>query len=356
MQPRPHGFLAPLIAEPWFGWHAAWMGYVVFGAGAIGAVVGGRLFQAGLEVTLIARGAHLQALQANGLRLESPAETEAVGVVAVGHPSEIDWGAGQVVLMAVKSQHSLAALNELAVVCPLETPIVCLQNGVANELAALRMFPNVYGVSVACPTSHLQPGVVQAWSTPVTGLLDVGRYPTGIDQVSEAVAADFRAATFSSYPVQDIRRWKNRKLLTNLGNAVEAVCGPHERQGPLGDMLLAEGEAVLSAAGLQVATAEEDQDRRGDLLQLGKIAGQTRPGGSSWQSLRRATGDIETDYLNGEIVLLGRMHDVATPANGLLQRLARELAFARDAPGATPAAAILARLEEARKAADATFV
>jgi 2-dehydropantoate 2-reductase len=160
------------------------MGYVVFGAGAIGAVVGGRLFQAGFEVTLIARGVHLQAIRTNGLRLESPAGTETVGVVAVGHPREIDWGTGQVVLMAVKSQQSLAALNELAVVAPPETPIVCLQNGVANEPAALRVFPNVYGVSVACPTSHLQPGVVQAWSTPVTGLLDVGRYPTGIDQVS----------------------------------------------------------------------------------------------------------------------------------------------------------------------------
>jgi len=246
-------------------------------------------------------------------------------------------------------------LNELAVVAPPETPIVCLQNGVANEPAALRVFPNVYGVSVACPTSHLQPGVAQAWSTPVTGLLDVGRYPTGIDHVSEAVAADFRAATFSSYPVQDIRLWKNRKLLTNLGNAIEAVCGPHERQGPLGDLLLAEGEAVLSAAGFEAATAEEDRDRRADLLQLGTIAGQTRPGGSSWQSLRRATGDIETDYLNGEIVLLGRIHGVATPANELLQRLARDLAVTRDAPGATPAAAILERLAEAREAADATF-
>ena len=45
------------------------MGYVVLGAGAIGAVVGGRLFQAGCDVTLIARGAHLEALQARGLRL-----------------------------------------------------------------------------------------------------------------------------------------------------------------------------------------------------------------------------------------------------------------------------------------------
>ena len=121
-------------------------------------------------------------------------------------------------------------------------------------------------------------------------------------------------------------------------------------------MVLAEGEAVLSAAGLEAAAEEEDRDRRADLLQLGKIARQTRPGESSWQSLRRATGDIETDYLNGEIVLLGGIHGVATPANELLQRLARELSVTRDAPGATPAAAILERLEEARKAADATFV
>lgn len=332
------------------------MGYVVFGAGAIGAVVGGRLLQAGLDVTLIARGAHLQVLRANGLRLESPAGTATVRIAAVGHPGDVDWGAGQVVLMAVKSQQSLAALSELALVAPPATPIVCLQNGVANEPAALRLFSNVYGVSVACPTSHLQPGVVQAWSTPVSGLLDIGRYPTGIDQVSEAVAADFRAATFSSNPVQDIRRWKNRKLLTNLGNAIEAVCGPQHRQGPLGDMLLAEGEAVLSAAGLEAATADEDRDRRADLLQLGKISGQSRPGGSSWQSLRRGTGDIETDYLNGEIVLLGRIHGVATPANELLQRLARELAVTRHAPGATPPAAILERLEKAcMNVAGATF-
>ena len=121
-------------------------------------------------------------------------------------------------------------------------------------------------------------------------------------------------------------------------------------------MLLAEGEGVLSAAGLEAATAEEDRGRRADLLQLRTISGQTRPGGSSWQSLRRAIGDIETDYLNGEIVLLGRIHGVATPASALLQRLARELAVTRDAPGATPAAAILERLEEARKAANATFV
>jgi len=217
--------------------------------------------------------------------------------------------------MAVKSQHAMAALLELVEVAPPETPIVCLQNGVSNEPAALRVFPNVQGAAFACPASYLGLGVVQAWSTPVTGLLDIGRYFAGIDQVSEAVAADFRAATFGSGPVDDIRRWKYRKLLTNLGNVIEAVCGPHERHGPLGGHAPRRGRAVLAAAGLEAATAEEDQTRRADLLRLGEIAGRTRPGGSSWQSVRRGAGDIETDCLNGEIVLLGRMHGVSAPAN-----------------------------------------
>jgi 2-dehydropantoate 2-reductase len=331
------------------------MRYVVFGAGAIGAVVGGRLSQAGYDVTLIARGAHLEALRARGLRLESPAGTDTVRVAAVGHPREIDWRTKPVVLIAVKSHQMPAALVELAAVAPPETPIVCLQNGIANEPAALRLFLNVYAVSVACPTSHFVPGVVQAWSAPVTGLLDIGCYPTGIDQLCEDVAADFRAATFSSHTVEAILRWKNRKLLTNLGNAIEAVCGPLDRLGALGDLLAAEGEAVLSAAGLQAATAEEDRDRRADLLQPGEIAGQSRPGGSSWQSLRRGTGDIETDYLNGEIVLLGRLYGIPTPANELLQRLARELAASHDGPGTVPAAAILDQLEAAARPARPAF-
>jgi len=329
------------------------MRYVVLGAGSVGAVVGGRLSQAGQDVTLIARGAHLATIQARGLRLETPDETADIRLAAVGHPRDIDWGADPtVVLIAVKSQHMLAALAALVIAAPPQIPVVCLQNGIANEPAALRIFPSVYGVAVACPTSHLAPGVVQAWSTPVTGLLDIGRYPGGVDQVSEDIAADLRSATFSSSAVDAIFRWKNRKLLTNLGNAIEAVCGPHERQGQLADILLAEGEAVLAAAGMATATAQEDRDRRGDLLRLGKIAGQTRPGGSSWQSLRRGTGDIETDFLNGEIVLLGRLHGISTPANALLQKLARELALARDGPGVVPAATVLTILGKTRPRGD----
>ncbi len=91
-------------------------------------------------------------------------------------------------------------------------------------------------------------------------------------------------ATFDVQSIGNIRRWKHRKLVTNLGNAIEAVCGPPARHGTLGD-LLCEGQAVL--AGLDAASAEKDRARRGDLLRLGTTHGSARPGGSTWQSLHR---------------------------------------------------------------------
>jgi 2-dehydropantoate 2-reductase len=63
------------------------------------------------------------------------------------------------------------------------------------------------------------------------------------------------------------------------------------------------------------------------------IEGDRWEGGSSWQSLSRGVGTIETDYLNGEVVLLGRLHGVPAPVNELLQRLAREAATGGHAPG-----------------------
>ncbi len=64
-----------------------------------------------------------------------------------------------------------------------------------------------------------------------------------------------------------------------------------------------------------MTTPAEERERRGDLVEHGEIAGVPRPGGSSWQSLAKGSGTIEADYLNGEIVLLGRLHGVPTPVN-----------------------------------------
>jgi 2-dehydropantoate 2-reductase len=247
-------------------------------------------------------------------------------IPAVDHPGKIDWSGDEVCLVAVQSQHSPQVLAELANVAPAQLAVVCLQNGVRNEPEALRRFANVYGVPVACPTAHLEPGVVQAFSSPVTGILDVGRLPAGRDAAAAGIAAAFAAATFDARPMTDLVRWKWRKLVINLGNAVEAVCGPPARRGPIGERATAEGESCLAAAGVDAATAEEDRARRADLLRLQSVAGRSRGGGSTWQSLARHASSIETDDLNGEVVLLGRLHGVATPVNALLQRLANRLA------------------------------
>ncbi|MER5540927.1 2-dehydropantoate 2-reductase N-terminal domain-containing protein [Streptomyces sp. NPDC002589] len=99
-----------------------------------------------------------------------------------------------------------------------------------------------------------------------------------------------------------------------------------------------EGEAVLDAAGIAHASAGEQRAARGDKVTLVPLDGAPRGGGSSWQSLARGTGTIEADYLNGEIVLLGRLHGVPTPLNELLQRLANRFARERRAAGSMPVA------------------
>lgn len=321
------------------------MRFVIYGLGAIGGVLAAHLHLAGHEVLGVARGRQLVALQRGGLRLETPTSSVTVDLPVVAHPRHAAFRDDDVTVLAVKSQDTESAVRALAATAPADMPVLCAQNGVANEPCALRYFPRVYGVVVMCPTVFLQPGAVRAYSTPTTGLMDVGRYPDGEDEVSRAIAEAFSSASYDARSIPDARRWKYAKLLTNLGNAVEAVCGPAARSGPLTDLLQAEGEACLRAAAIPYASAKEDRDRRGNLLALQPVAGEARPGGSTWQSLRRGTGETEVDYLNGEIVLLGRLYGVAVPGNTLLRRLAADLARAGSPPGIVPVEDVLARID-----------
>jgi 2-dehydropantoate 2-reductase len=325
------------------------MRFVICGAGAVGGVIGGRLFQAGHEVVLIARGEHFAAIRHDGLQLDSPDGTSRLPIDAVDHPGQVDWRDDDVVLLTVKSQDTGDALDGLAASAPASITVACAQNGIDNERRALRKFERVYAICVMCPTGHLRPGVVQAHSTPITGILDVGRYPSGVDACARSIAAAFEAATFLSEPRDDIMRWKYRKLITNLGNAVQALCSPSQRCAPgqgqtLARLVRAEAAECVARAGIDLVSEEEDAARRADHLQIGVIGNQHRPGGSSWQSLERATGTIETDYLNGEIVLLGRSLGVPVPANALVQRRANDLARTRQPPGSFSEAGLLAEL------------
>jgi 2-dehydropantoate 2-reductase len=328
------------------------MRYIIIGAGAIGGAIGARLFESGHEVVLAARGAHYAALRDGGLRFGTPAGAVTLRVPVVSGPEELSLRAGDVLILAVKAQDSAAALDAWAWrpvagggVAADALPVFCAQNGVASERLALRRFREVYGVCVWLPATHLEPGVIEAQGAPMTGLLPVGRYPAGAGETAGQVAADLADSAFLAPVSADVMRWKYGKLLTNLGNAVEAVCGSVRNGGPaagLATRAQAEGAAVLAAAGIGYVSAQEQAALRGDQVKAEPVSGTRRGGGSSWQSLTRGTGSIEADYLNGEIVLLGREHGVPTPVNELLQRLANEFARARRAPGSITASELAA--------------
>lgn len=318
---------------------------MVFGAGAIGGVLGARLHQAGDDVALIARGAHHDAIARQGLSLETPNERTVLKIPVVDGPAGVDWGEDDVVLLTTKTQDSQPALAALHDAAGSSVPVACLQNGVENERLALRLFERVYAGVVMAPTAHLEPGVVQAYGTTMTGVVDLGSYPSGVDERCRAIAAALRAARFSSGARPDIMRFKYAKLIANLANVVEVICGPHADAEELVLRARGEGREVLQAAGVEFVAEEVDDIRsRWQRLGVREIDGRQRAGSSTWQSIIRGTGTVETDYLNGEIVLLARLNRVEAPINELLQELARDMVRDGRAPGWLSAEQVLGRL------------
>ncbi|WP_214107963.1 ketopantoate reductase family protein [Acrocarpospora catenulata] len=302
------------------------MRYIVIGAGAVGGTIGARLFESGHDVVLAARGAHLAALRDRGLTFATPGGTRTLPIPAVADPRELTLTPDDVLILAVKTQDSAAALD-LWSTAPVtgggtaadRLPLVCAQNAVENERLALRLFTTVYGMLVWLPALHLDPGTVAAYGAPLSGMLPLGRYPQGVDNFAEHLAATLSNSSFESWPDPAIMRWKYAKLLGNLGNAIEALVGHAPGAETLHHAAVTEAQAVLNAAGIPYATPEEEESRRGDAVSLHPIENIPRPGGSSWQSLAKSSGTIESPYINGEIALLGRLHNIPTPINTTLQ-------------------------------------
>ena len=321
------------------------MRFIVHGVGAIGGTFAAALARAGHAVLGIARGRMLAALrEQGGLTFRTPAGSALVRFPVVGEPGEIAFRPDDVILLCVKGQDTAAALEALRDAGVTTQAIVCAQNGVNNERLALRLFPNVYAMTVILPADYVTPGEVVCYGTPRLGLLDLGRCPHGLDDNVAGVATAMQTANFAAFPLEQVMPSKYGKLRDNLGNVVEAALGHGSRSGPLLEAIQAEAERVYRAAGIAwVPVGNADPLRKG-LMEVGPVEGVTRAGGSSVQSLKRGTGSIETDYLNGEIVLLGRLHGVPTPLNAALVAVGRDLAARGAKPGSMTEAELRARL------------
>ena len=196
------------------------------------------------------------------------------------------------------------------------------------------------------PTAHLEPGVVQAYGAREVGVIDVGRYPSGVDALAEEVTDALEHAGISSVARPDVMRFKHAKLLSNLGNAVDAICVPGPAAEEVTGRAREEGESALSAAGIEFEADEvDDVVGRWRRLDVQPIEGRPRAGSSTRQSLARGTAAVETDYLNGEIALIGRLHAVPTPVNDALCELSARHLRERRGPGTLPAEELLGTRE-----------
>jgi 2-dehydropantoate 2-reductase len=333
--------------------------YIILGAGAVGGALGGRLGLAGCNVVLVARGDHLASLREHGLRLRTPDEDVTLSVAAIGGPEEIQLDVDDVLILATKTQQANEALvtwTDAPVhqnARPIGTagellPIFIALNGVAAEAIAHRYFRRVYGVCVWTPAVHLVPGEVIIRSTPQSGMLHIGRVPESTDdhdQALQQVAADLVAANFDVPLPEDVMPWKYRKLISNIGNVFQALIGRNGDWAPLVADAEAEACRVLDAAGIRYTSEAEEAAARAAGFTMKPVPGVPEfVGGSTWQSLHRGTRNIETDYLNGEIVMIAHRLGIEAPINERLAILARRAAATGAKPGDMSAEQLAAQL------------
>ncbi|GAA4735221.1 ketopantoate reductase family protein [Phytohabitans rumicis] len=313
--------------------------YVVIGAGAVGALLAAQFELAGIPAVLVARGPHLTAIRAGGLRVRRPHATQTVRLDAAGGPAEVRLSTRDVLVLATKAQDVEGALAQWAWQ-PLadsdglaaDLPILTVQNGLVAEELALRRFARVYGVTIGIAASYLTPGEVVSPSYPLIGVAWLGRYPDRADPDQEEYVRDLTQAGYGVHSVRDISAWKARKLLGNVRNGLDLLDGTPEEKARAAELLAAEATAAYAAAGI-VPAGGADALRGGRFrLTVEPVPGHTPGRASTWQSVARGVSS-EVDHLNGEIVRLGRRYGVPTPLNERLQRLLGAQAVAGDPPG-----------------------
>lgn len=314
--------------------------YLIIGAGAIGGTVGAVLMRAGIPTVLVARGRHAEVLAAAGMTLRTPDGTFPTSVTTASRAEDVRLTQRDVLVFTTKTQQLDAALQEwvdqpvhgpkgVVGTAGQQLPAMTALNGVAAEEKALRYFRRVFGVCVWLPAVHLEAGEVIVRSWPVVGQLHIARWPASISTPGGAELLTRLAETWSAAGIgvrlpEDVAPWKYNKLLSNLGNAVGALSAEAADTRELVAAVRQEGEQVLHCAGIDFVSFEISTEARADGPTIRPVLGWNGgPSNSTWQSLSRNTGNIETDFLNGEIVRLAHRHGITAPLNAALARAAR---------------------------------
>jgi 2-dehydropantoate 2-reductase len=297
---------------------------------------------------LVARGRHAQILADAGMTLRTPDGTFRMEVSAASRPEQVRLTDRDVLIFTTKTQQLDAALQQwvdqpvygsdhrrhdspydVVGTAGERLPAMTALNGVAAEEKALRYFRRVFGICVWLPAVHLDPGEVIVRSWPVVGQFHIARWPasTGTQDDAQLLAGLVDPWTAAGIRVRipdDVAPWKYNKLLSNLGNAVGALSAEAAGTGEVAAAVRTEGEKVLRHAGVEFISFETSTAARADGPTIRQVPGwDARQSNSTWQSLSRQTGNVETDYFNGEIVRLAHRHGNTAPINAALARAAR---------------------------------
>ena len=304
---------------------------VIGGGGAIGGYLAAKLARAGNQVTVVARGATLEAIQKNGLTLHMEDEPQPLvaAVKVVGKITEVETP--DVVMLAVKAHQVEPVIDDLAKIMGPNTVLIPLQNGIpwwyfqklagqfhdlpieavdAGGLIMKKIDPqNISGCVVYPATYTESPGVIRH--------VEGNRFPLGeLDgSVSERVKAISQMMTdagFKSPILEDIRGEIWLKLWGNMTfNPISALTHEHLEgicQYPLTKDLarnmMAEAQAIAEKLGVVFRV---DIERR--------INGAEKVGKHKTSMLQdlEAGNSLEIDALLGSVIEMGRITDTPTP-------------------------------------------
>ena len=289
------------------------MKIAVMGAGAIGGYFGGRLAKAGFDVSFIARGAHLDVIRKNGLKVLSPLGDFTIHPATVtDDPAEI--GPVDVILFMVKNYDTLQAAEQIRPLVGPDTAIIPFQNGVE----ARAMLSNVLGArhvlgGVAfIPASIQEPGVIK--HNAELAKLVFGEFDKQITPRAVAFLDALEKAGVTGEIPADISMvlWSKLMFLTSM-SAINCIT-----QQPV-SLVQSDGETIALYMDAMrevaaVATAHGVSLGEEEIANNMALAKSFPPNNktSMFQDLE-AGRRLEIDYLSGAVVRLGREKGIETP-------------------------------------------
>lgn len=306
----------------------------VVGAGAVGCYYGGMLARNGFDVTLIARKNHADAINANGLQLESKKiESGAIKVAATTEPAGVKDA--DLVLFCVKTGDTEATAQQIKPFLSPDATVILLQNGVDNlrRLKANIDNPAIPAV-VYVATSMGGPGVLVHAGA---GTLVIGKpvESAGDDRLTPAlmskVSATFEAGDVGCPVEDDIDAVLWGKLAINCAfNAISAVGQANYATILDTPVSLTSMRAAIDEVAAVANAANVKLDAEKTFARILRAGNSMRPATSSTaQDLARGK-KTEIDELNGYIARRGEELGVPTPVNQVLHALVKLREFALD--------------------------